>query len=193
MVRLLEIGLLGRKPEYAAARGSAWKGGLRTLFSRFIPDYGTWQQSALIIAVGYVFHIGFFIVLFMFAPHILIFQDLLGITWPALPTQIVDATTLLTILALMILLLHRIYNRVRWFLSRPEDYLVWIVTMLPLVTGYLAFHRVGLAPQTLLLLHILSVEILLVVFPFTNLMHAFTSFFARYYTGAIAGHRGAQS
>ena len=45
----------------------------------------------------------------------------------------------------------------------------------------------------LLALHILSVELLMVLFPFTRLMHAFTLFMARWYTGAVSGFRGVES
>jgi nitrate reductase gamma subunit len=79
------------------------------------------------------------------------------------------------------------------FLSRFQDYLVWLVTFLPMVTGYFAFHRIGLAPQHLVAIHIASVELLMVVFPFTKLMHAFTFFIARYYNGAMAGYKGVNS
>jgi nitrate reductase gamma subunit len=47
-----------------------------------------------------------------------------------------------------------------------------------------------LTPQLLLVLHIGSVELLMVAFPFTKLMHAFTLFMARYYNGAMAGRKG---
>jgi len=193
VVRLLEVALLGRKPDYAEARGSAVGGGIRTLITRFFPDPGTWQRSTFTVVAGYLFHIGFFIALFLFAPHILIFRDALGIRWPALPTPMVDAATLVTLITLLALLLHQLYDKVRRFLSRFQDYLVWLLTMLPLLTGYLAFHRIGLPPTTLIIMHILSVELLLVVFPFTHLMHAFTLFMARYYNGAIAGYRGVNS
>jgi hypothetical protein len=78
-------------------------------------------------------------------------------------------------------------------LSRFQDYLVWFVTILPLVTGYIAFHRVGMSPPMLIAIHILSVELLMVVFPFTKLTHAVTLFMARYYNGAIAGYKGVKS
>ncbi len=39
----------------------------------------------------------------------------------------------------------------------------------------------------------LFVELLMIVFPFTKLMHAFTIFLARWYNGAISGFRGVQS
>ena len=79
------------------------------------------------------------------------------------------------------------------FLNTPGDYLAWLLTITPLVTGYMAFHRIGLPAPTLLGIHILSVEILLVFFPFTKLMHAFTLFMARWYNGAISGYRGVAS
>ena len=71
--------------------------------------------------------------------------------------------------------------------------LVWFLTILPLVTGYLAFHRVGASGPAMLAVHILSVELLMVLFPFTKLSHAFTLWLARWYNGAIAGYKGIQS
>ena len=78
-------------------------------------------------------------------------------------------------------------------LPNPLEAAAGAATTLPLVTGYLAFHRIGMSPAMLLAIHILSVELLMVVFPFTKLMHAFTLFMARYYNGAIAGYRGVNS
>lgn len=192
-VRITFILLLGRKSDYAEARGSAFKGGVRTLITRFFPDSGTWQRATFTVVAGYLFHIGLFVVVFLFTPHVLVFRDTLDIGWPALPTPVVDATTLVTFLALVALLVHRISDNVKRFLSTFQDYLAWVLTMLPLLTGYLAFHRIGLAPPVLITLHILSVELLLVVFPFTHLVHAFTLFMARYYNGSLAGYRGVHS
>jgi nitrate reductase gamma subunit len=193
LVRILEILVLGRKANLAEARGSAVAGGLRTIVSRSFPDRGTLQRSTFNMVAGYVFHTGFFIVLLLFAPHILLFRDVFGFGWPALPTQIIDAITIVTIITLLAVLVHRMTHKVMRYLSRFQDYLVWLVTILPLITGYLAFHRIGLTPTMLIAIHIISVELLMVVFPFTKLMHAFTLFMARYYNGSIAGYRGVNS
>jgi hypothetical protein len=186
LVRILEILVLGRKANLAEARGSAVAGGLRTIVSRSFPDSGTLRRSTFNVVAGYVFHTGFFIVLLLFAPHILLFRDVFGFGWPALPTQIIDAITIVTIITLLAVLVHRMTHKVM-------RYLVWLVTILPLITGYLAFHRIGLTPTMLIAIHIISVELLMVVFPFTKLMHAFTLFMARYYNGSIAGYRGVNS
>jgi len=193
VVRILEILVLGRKPDLAEARGSAVAGGLRAIISRSFAERATLQRTAFTEVTGWIFHIGIFVTLLLFAPHILLFEEVFGVSWPALPTTVIDATTIVTIITLLAVLIHRVGNRVMRFLSRFQDYLVWLVTILPLVTGYMAFHRVGLTPPMLIALHILSVELLMVTFPFTKLMHAFTLFMSRYYNGAIAGYKGVNS
>jgi len=193
IIRLAEILLLGRKKNLAEPRGSEMMGGLRTIVSRSIPHKTTFQRSAFTEVAGWIFHIGLLASIFLFAPHILLFKDVFGLSWPALPTPVVDALTVISIIALLAVLVRRLFNDVLRFLSTPEDYLAWFITIAPLVTGYLAFHRIGLTAPTLLALHILSVEILMVVFPFTKLMHAFTLVMARWYNGAISGYRGVAS
>jgi nitrate reductase gamma subunit len=193
LVRILEVLLLGRKANLAEARGSAMAGGLRTILTRMWPDRGTLQRSTFTVVAGYVFHLGLFVTIFLFAPHILLIRDVFGVGWAALPTTIIDATTVVTIITLLAVLAYRLGSPVQRFLSGFHDYFVWLVTILPLITGYLAFHRIGLAPPLLLAIHILSVELLMVTFPFTKLMHAFTLFMARWYNGAIAGYRGVRS
>ena len=193
LIRFGEILLLGRKTNLAEAKGSEMSGGFRTIISRSIPDKTTFQRSTFIVVAGYVFHIGLFVTIFLFAPHILMFKEVIGFGWPSLPTAIVDAIAVVSIIALLALLVNRMRHTVLKFITTKEDYLVWLVTILPLVTGYIAFHRIGTTAPTLLAIHILSVELLLVVFPFTKLMHTFTVVLSRWYNGAISGYRGVAS
>ena len=193
IIRIAEILLLGRKANLAEAKGSEMSSGLRTIVSRSIPRKDSLSRSGFTIVAGYIFHIGLFITIFLFAPHILMFKDVIGFGWPSLPTPVVDAVTVVTIITLLAVLAHRMRNTVLRFLSTREDYLVWLLTTLPLITGYIAFHRIGATAPTLLAIHILSVELLLVIFPFTKLMHAFTVVLSRWYNGAISGYRGVRS
>jgi nitrate reductase gamma subunit len=193
ILRLFEILMLGRKANLAEPKGSEMSSGLRTVFSRTIPDASTFKRSAFTVTAGYIFHIGLFVVIFLFAPHILLFKDIIGFGWPALPSTVIDATAVVTIITLVIVLVHRLRDPVKRFLSTFDDYLGWFVTILPLITGYIAFHRIGMSAPSLIAIHILSVELLMVVFPFTKLMHMFTLILARWYNGAISGYRGVQS
>jgi nitrate reductase gamma subunit len=193
VIRVLEILLLGRKANLAEAKGSEMASGLRTIVTRSVPDSSTFKRSTFTIVAGYIFHLGLFVTILFFAPHILLIKDIIGFGWPSIPTQIVDALTVVSIITLLAILAHRFTNKVLRYLTNTEDLLVWFVTIAPLVTGYMAFHRIGMPASTMLGIHILSVELLMVMLPFTKLMHAFTLFLARWYNGAISGYRGVQS
>ena len=193
IIRFAEILLLGREKNLAEAKGSEMRSGLRTIVTRSIPDKSTFQRSMFTVTAGYIFHIGLFVTIFLFAPHILMFKEVVGFGWPSLPTPMVDAMAVVTIIALLAVLAHRMRDNVLRFLTTKEDYIVWLVTIAPLITGYIAFHRIGMTAPTLLAIHILSVELLLVIFPFTKLMHTFTVVLSRWYGGAISGYRGVES
>ncbi len=193
IIRLLEVLVLGRKPDLAEARGTEMGPGIHTVFYRTLPEAGSMRRSPFTVVGGYVWHIGFLISLFLFVPHIELLHSTLGVKWPGLPSNLVDAVAAVTIVTLVAMLFSRINHPVKRYLSGAEDYLTWLVTFLPMLTGYLAYHRM-INPYPLVLgLHILSVEVLMVVFPFTKLMHAFTFIIARWYNGAMAGRRGVQS
>ena len=193
LIRIFEILLLGRKANLAEAKGSEMTSGLRTIVSRSVPQADSFKRSTFTIVAGYIFHLGLFVTIFLYAPHILLFKDVIGFGWPSLPTPVVDAFAVISIIALLAILIHRFNNKVLHYLTNFEDLLVWFVTIAPLVTGYIAFHRIGFTAPTLLGIHILSVEILMIVFPFTKLMHAFTLIMARWYNGATSGYRGVES
>ena len=193
LARIVEILMLGRAHNYAEPRDGEWGHGLRTVLRRFLADPGTLKRSGFDVLVGWVWHVGFVIALFLFTPHIELINSLLGLSWPGLPNPIVDAVSAITIVALIAALAHRLRDPVKRHISTAEDYLIWAVTFLPLVTGYVAYHRL-INPYPLALgLHILSVEVFLIVLPFTKLTHIFTAFIARWYNGAIFGRKGVQS
>jgi nitrate reductase gamma subunit len=193
VIRIFEILMLGRKGNLAEAKGSEMSSGLKTIVSRTFPDRDTFRRSSVTITAGYVFHIGLFLTFFLYAPHILFIRDIIGVSWFALPTPMIDAIAVVTIITMLAVLVNRLTNKSMRFLTNFEDLLTWFLTLLPLLTGYMAFHRIGFTAPTLLAVHILSVELLLIIFPFTKLMHAFTLFLARWYNGAISGYKGVAS
>jgi nitrate reductase gamma subunit len=75
-------------------------------------------------------------------------------------------------------------------LSTFDDYFSWFVTFAALVTGVLAYAHLGLRYETMLAIHILSVELLLVWFPFGKLMHTFFFIPTRAQLGAYFQRRG---
>jgi nitrate reductase gamma subunit len=188
--RLIEIYGLGRKKDLSAPRHAAGASGWHTVFRRSLPPEGMLRTSPVTYIGGYAFHIGLFIVVFLFAPHIKLIESLIGLSWPGLPSQFIDLVAVITIAAMVVVLADRINRPVKRYLSTFEDWFTWLVTFLPLLTGWLAVRHLLLPYTTMLALHILSVEILLVILPFTKLFHAFTVFGSRWFNGQVNGHKG---
>ena len=188
--RLVEIYSLGRKQDLSAPRHTSGASGLHTVFRRSLPPPGMLKRSPVSYIGGYIFHIGLAIVVFGFAPHILLIKNLTGLSWPGLPSQFIDLAAVVTMAAMVVVLVDRINKPVKRFLSTFEDWLTWTVTFLPVLTGWMAVQHLLLPYTTMLALHILSVEILLIVLPFTKLFHAFALFGSRWYNGRVNGHKG---
>lgn len=194
LIRLVEIFMLGRKQNLAEVRANGAAAGLRTIATRFLPqDRNSMRRSMFTFVAGYAFHIGLFVAIFLLTPHIQLLESLLGFAWPALPTPVVDLFTVIALISMLAILFHRITHPVVKYLSTGQDYLVWAATFLPLLTGYMSYHHLWFNYSWLLGLHILSVEVLLILFPFTKLSHAFTLFISRWYTGMMAGEKGVAS
>ena len=193
LVRVMEIIVLGRKPDHAEPRAGEWGPGMRTVFTRSIADPGTFQRAPFDVVVGWIWHIGFLSALLLFVPHIELIRGILGLSWPGLPNPLVDLVTAVTLAALVATLIHRLTHPVKKRISTAEDYLVWTITFLVVLSGYLAHHGVNDSYALALGLHILMAEIFLILLPFTKLTHIFTTFIARWYNGASFGRRGVES
>jgi nitrate reductase gamma subunit len=136
--RLIEIYGLGRKKDLAPARKVAGASGWHTIARRSMPPQGMLKRSPVSYVGGYIFHVGLFIVVFFSAPHIKLIESLLGISWPGLPSQVIDAVTVVTLATLVVVLFDRINKPVKRYLSNFGDYFAWVLTFLPLLTGYFA-------------------------------------------------------
>lgn len=190
LVRLFEIFSLGRKPDLSAPRTASPGSGWRTVVSRSLPPPGMAPRAPITYFGGYIFHIGLFITVFLYAPHIELLRGLLGVSWPALPSSAVDAAAVASLAALLAALISRFTDPVKRLLSGLQDYLAWLLTFLPLLTGYLAYHHLFLPYTWMLAAHILSAELLMALLPFTKLFHAIGIFISRWYNGDIFGRKG---
>ncbi|MFO7543607.1 MAG: hypothetical protein R6W97_12490 [Thiobacillus sp.] len=188
--RLVEIYSLGRKKDLSAPRHVAGASGWNTILRRSIPPEGMVKKSPATYIGGYVFHIGLAVIVFLFVPHIIFIKSVLGVSWPGLPSQFIDLMAVVTMAAMVVVLVDRINKPVKRYISTFEDWFTWALTFLPVLTGWLAVQHLLLPYTTMLALHILSVELLLIFLPFTKLFHAFTVFGSRWYQGKVNGHKG---
>lgn len=195
--RLVGTFLLLRNRDLAEPRSTATvKAGLRAIVMRSIPPHELEKKITFQHVTGYAWHLGFFAVLLLFGPHLPFFEQFLGFGWPYLPNTVVLVIGAFTLAILIALLVRRVLHPVLKCISTFDDYLSIFVVILPLVTGFLSYSHVqwfGVRYETLLAVHILSIEALLVWFPFGKLMHLFFAFPSRYQVGASMERKGVEA
>lgn len=191
MWRLLGAILIMARKDLASARHDrAFKDGMRTIATRSLPARAFEKRIRFQHLSGYAWHIALFISVLFFAPHILFFESVLGFGWPHLPNNLILITAAITLAILLALVIRRATHPVQRLISNADDYISIVVIIVPLITGILAFAHVGARYETLLAIHLLSVEAMFVWFPFGKLMHAAMTFPSRYHAGAQYGRRG---
>ena len=146
----------------------------------------------LVTLNGYVFHLGLAVIVFGLAQHILFLRGLFGVSWPNLPSGVIAVVAVITLASLIVALARRLTSPVLRLISTFDDYFTWFVTALPVVTGLIAVSHLGAPYETLLAVHMLSVALLLIWFPFGKLMHSFLVFLTRSETGIFYSRRGAE-
>ena len=194
--RIVGFALLRIRLDRSPARASVPKflaGGLLTIGTRSWPHPEFIARTGAGEAIGYSYHMGLFVIVLLFGPHIAFLGSLFGFTWPGLPSSLITVISVLTVTLFLAVLFRRVTNPVIRMLSNFDDYFSWFITMLVMATGLAATAHLGAPYQTLLALHILSVDALLVWFPFGKLMHAFYIFPSRAINGALLARKGATS
>jgi nitrate reductase gamma subunit len=187
LFRIFSLFLMWRTRDASAGRSREKPvaiAALREIVRRLWPQSAYMQRTLFALVNGYVFHVGLAIIVFFLMPHILFFKDLFGISWPALPNNVIYAVSVITAVSLIAALVMRILNPPQRIISTFDDWFSWLVTFLPVMTGLAASSHLGA--------HILSVCLLLIWLPFGKLMHWFLVFVTRSQTGAQLAHRGAQ-
>ena len=186
--RLVGILRFGRKRDLSVPRASGMVGALRALFLHFIPHGGFWRRTKFHVVAGYAFHLGLFALVVFAAPHILFLKEnVTGVGWTALPNWGFAVAAQVAFFGLILLWVRRVTDAKLRLISDRDDYIGSTLTFLVMLTGCMAL---GESHEILRALHMLVVDVWLIYFPFSRLMHGFTFVLSRGYMGAIFGRRG---
>ncbi|TCS63451.1 hypothetical protein [Varunaivibrio sulfuroxidans] len=186
--RIFAVLRFGRKPDISVPRASAVMGALKGQLLHFVPHGGFTFRTQYHLVAGYAFHFGLLILVLFAAPHIAFLdKNVLGFSWPALPRWGFVLSAEVAFAGIILLWIRRISDPVMRHISDWDDHIGSWLTFIVMMTGCMALQE---SHDVLRALHMLCVEIWLVYFPFSRLMHAFTFVFARGYTGAFFGRRG---
>jgi nitrate reductase gamma subunit len=189
--RLFSIFISGNKKDLSIPRESSLPGAIGAVFGRFVAKKEIAPQIRLQVVAGYMFHLGLFALLLFAAPHVAFLEkELLGFGWTPMPYWAFIISAQVAFLGLLLLWLHRVLNPVTRLISSTDDHVAAILIFVVMFTGCLALLE---SFTGLRLLHRFTVELLLIYFPFSRLMHAITFIPSRAYTGAWFGRRGVHS
>jgi nitrate reductase gamma subunit len=194
--RIVAFALLRIRRDFNQPRASVFRyliGGLLTSATRSLPHREFIRRTGAGEALGYSYHLGLFALVLLFTPHIIVIGSLVGFTWPGLPSSLITMISVLTLALFLAVLFRRVTSPVMRMLSNFDDYFSWFITMLVIVTGLAATAHIGAPYQTLLAVHILSFDVLMIWFPFGKLMHAFYIMPSRAINGALLTRKGATS
>ena len=192
--RLVGIIMLKEKPEFSEPRHpGGLMAALKVIYTRSFTAAPFKRATLYPKMLAYVLHIGLFVVVLLFVPHIVFFEGFLGFDWPGLPNNVIYFAGVAAVVAGIALLVRRLTHPVLRLISNFDDYFSWFITLLPLVTGLLMPVRMGVRYETLLAVHILSVAVLMNWLPFGKLGHTFLVFITRGTTGMVFERRGAKT
>jgi len=192
--RIVGIVLLEKKPDYSEPRKSGgYPAAIKVIWTRAFTAEPFAKATLYPKMMAYVMHIGLFMVIFLFTPHIVFFEGWTGFDWPGLPNSVIFFLGVATLVSGVALLVRRLTNPVLKLISNFDDYFSWFVTLLPVVTGLLIPVRALFRYEDLLAIHILSVALLLIWLPFGKLGHTFLVFVTRGTTGMVFERRGAKT
>jgi len=130
-----------------------------------------------------VFHASLFIVPVFLAAHNVLLYEAWGVALLSLPDRIADLLTMVLLGCALFFFVRRLtVPRVR-SISCLSDYVLLLMVAAPFLTGMLAYRQ-WLDYRTVLTMHVLSGELMLVAIPFTRIGHMVFFFFVRMLIGS---------
>ena len=194
LIRTAFLFRLSRKKDRVIYNHVNMDWGLRSIFHWLIPfANASMRQQPIFSLAAFIFHLALIAVPLFLSAHILLWEEAFGVTLWSIPNGLADALTLIFIVAALFLIVRRCVRPEVRILSSAWDYALLVITMLPFITGFLAYHQWG-PYEVMMILHILCSLVLLILIPITKLAHMILFFFTRAFIGfEMGGRRGAKS
>ena len=141
-----------------------------------------WKTDPLVTIVTSVFHVFLIGVPIFLLGHNILLDQSWGLSLWSLPESITDVLTLVVLICVAFFLARRLFlARVR-AITTLYDYVILLIAVAPFLTGYFAYHQ-WFNYDTVMTLHILSGEAMLITLPFTKLGHMLFFFLYRFLIG----------
>ena len=168
--------------------------GLKSILHWILPwASASMRKQPFFTLMVFSFHLTLLAVPLFLNAHNIMWDEAFGLSLWSIPDILADVMTIILIASAVFLIIRRIRRPEVRILTSVWDYALLILTTAPFITGFFAYHQWG-PYETLLILHILSAQVLLILIPFTKLSHMILFFFTRAFIGfEMGGRRGARS
>ncbi len=187
LYRLVTLIVLVHKKEKFIYSYMSWKYGLRSIV-RWSTPFATenMRRHPAMTIVAYLFHICLILTPIFLLAHVTLVDESWNLSWWTLPDPLAVFMTVIVIGACVFFLVRRLVNPEVQYVTSASDYILLAIVAAPFITGFLVYYQ-WFGYQTLMILHILSGEIMLVTIPFTRLSHMLFAPLTRAYMGSEFG------
>ena len=187
LYRLVRLMLMVHKKEKFVYSYMSWKYSLRSIAHWIVP-FATvnWRKHPILTIVTFAFHICLILTPIFLLAHVVLIQNAWDLSWWTLPDRLADVMTLIVIAGCVFFLVRRLVTPEVQYVTSASDYVILAIVAAPFISGLLAYYQL-FGYQTLVIVHILSGELMLVVIPFTRLAHMLYAPLARAYMGSEFG------
>ena len=194
LVRIVFLFRLSRKKDPVFYNHVSFSWGLKSILYWLVPwGSASMRSQPVFTLMVFVFHFTLLGVPLFLCAHNILWDEAFGVSLWSMPDVLADAMTLVMVASVIFLIVRRMVREEVRILTSGWDYILLMLTAAPFLTGFLAYHQFG-PYETLLILHILCGEMLLIVIPFSKLGHMILFFFSRAFIGFEMGaRRGARS
>lgn len=140
-------------------------------------------KNPIMAVVSIVFHFCLFAAPIFALGHSLVLYESWKTSFLSLPDGLIDFMTIILLVCSLFFLLRRIVIPRVKSISTFYDYQLLFIVSAPFLTGFLAYHQ-WFDYKTVITLHILAGELMLIAVPFTKLGHMVFFFFVRIFVGS---------
>ena len=133
----------------------------------------------LTIAISTLFHVCLLVVPIFLLGHNELIELAFGVSLPSIPERVSDGLTVIVLICCAYFLGRRILLAHMRAITSLADYLVIGLAIVPFLSGFMAFHQIY-DYRTVMIVHMLSGELMLMAIPFTKLTHMIFFFLNRF-------------
>lgn len=140
-----------------------------------------WRSRPFYSTASVLFHLGVFVVPLFLVGHVALLGGLVPGWWPVLPQPAADTITVVAMVALVALIVGRAASSASRALTRGSDVSVLVVLLGLLLFGWWAANPAmsPFAARTMLAVHIMLGNLVLILVPTTKIAHCALMPFAR--------------